>query len=102
MRLLKLLASKSVIGPIPLLPSRSDFQKASSPMPLGARTPIPVTTIRFRLFMNLGHGNGAFEVLSNPHSRHYIKCSHYVQSFGLTDVIHQIFELFTSCNLCQT
>ncbi len=48
-RLLKPLASKSVIGPIPLSPASSDLQNAFSPVPLGASTPIPVTTTRLRL-----------------------------------------------------
>ncbi len=35
--------------PIPLRPWSSESQKASSPIPLGASTPMPVITTRFRL-----------------------------------------------------
>src|SRR5213593_3574961 len=49
--LFKLLGSKRVIRPMPLRPLSKESQKASSPMPLGASTPIPVITTRFRLTM---------------------------------------------------
>src|SRR5438094_2572879 len=66
-RLLKFEASKSVIGPIPLRPARRDSQKASKPMPLGARTPIPVTTTRLRLIIaNDRKGEGATPVPAGP------------------------------------
>src|SRR5512142_948864 len=43
-------ASKSVIGPTPLLPATSALQDSSTPMPTGETSPIPVTTTR-RLLM---------------------------------------------------
>src|SRR6476620_9318802 len=58
MRLASPSGSKSVIGPTPLSPANNDFQNASMPVPLGARTPIPVMTTRFFLCMaNLGQSN---------------------------------------------
>src|SRR5256885_10665081 len=95
-RLLKLLASKSVIGPIPLLASRSDFQKASSPMPFGATMPMPVTTTRFRLFIT---GPEGVSEASSHHSRHYIKCSHYVSNSPLTAVYSPNFPVIHKFDL---
>ena len=50
---LRLAVSKRLTGFIPDIPFIVAFQNSFLPMPLDARTPIPVITIRLRIFLNL-------------------------------------------------
>src|SRR6185312_13277182 len=50
MRVGNALASKCVIGPMPLLPATTFFHAVATSLPTGETMPIPVTTTR-RLFM---------------------------------------------------
>ena len=60
--------SNRVIGPMPFSPACVAFHQASVPMPLGATTPMPVTTTRRSADGRLVYGRGA------PRLHHALTC----------------------------